>query len=447
MLTAPYIHFNQQEHQFDSNKLVTMVDYTNLYIKNLDPDVTSYDLFRKFKSFGKIVSARVMKDPSTGLSKGYGFVSFNQLDEAEAALHKMNGALINTKHIIISFHEHKKYLSPPPPPPPQSISRKSQNYPVQNYNPYHINHSMNNNVLPNSCLYSYSTPYSPCTLVNNNNNTNSNNTMNRLDHSVKTSTINPWNPTGIWINKPTSPEVPHYAYTQSMHASKVLSNAPSSTLVSPSVIHDTNYLHHYPPNEPSKGNHIQQQKIRDAVYQQLAEYQNRDLDDLVDMIQSLKKRELSLCLFNPTFLKQKIDEAYEALSLFKNDHNMNQMELLQKQSVSMTASTTTIATTPSLIHRHLDDEILEEKAVSSDHHVSAAGILSSLEGMSTNKKKRILGDILFPYVKSTGIKRSPYVTIHLLDHIPLEELVASIYDINDLKKKAHTAYLQLYSKE
>lgn len=112
---------------------MTMIDYTNLYIKNLDSDVTSYDLFKRFRVYGKIISARVMKDTITLKSKGYGFVSFTHMEEAQMALRQMNGALVNTKNIVVTFHEHKKQMNggakqqqqqqrPPPPPPSQQQS-------------------------------------------------------------------------------------------------------------------------------------------------------------------------------------------------------------------------------------------------------------------------------------------------------------------------------------
>jgi RNA recognition motif-containing protein len=85
-----------------------MIDYTNLYIKNLDPQVTSYDLFQRFRDFGKIISARVMRDTHTSISKGFGFVSFTSMDEANMAMQKMQGVKIHYKAIAITFHEPKK---------------------------------------------------------------------------------------------------------------------------------------------------------------------------------------------------------------------------------------------------------------------------------------------------------------------------------------------------
>lgn len=83
----------------------TFVDYQNLYIKNLDLSLDSEDLFRIFRKFGRIISARVMSYPGTGHSKGYGFVSFSRMDEAAAALQEMDGKTIGSKAICVSYHE------------------------------------------------------------------------------------------------------------------------------------------------------------------------------------------------------------------------------------------------------------------------------------------------------------------------------------------------------
>lgn len=86
----------------------SMVDYTNLYIKNLDLNVKSVDLFNNFRRFGRIISARVMKNAQTKQSKGFGFVSFSKADEAQRAKHEMNGEFILSKPVIVAFHEPKK---------------------------------------------------------------------------------------------------------------------------------------------------------------------------------------------------------------------------------------------------------------------------------------------------------------------------------------------------
>ena len=90
-----------------------LVDPTNLFVKGLDPIVTSQDLFAAFKPFGRIVSARVMRDEHTGLSKEFGFVSYTRAEDAAMAQQAMNGQGLDTTQgmtqaITVRFHEPKK---------------------------------------------------------------------------------------------------------------------------------------------------------------------------------------------------------------------------------------------------------------------------------------------------------------------------------------------------
>lgn len=84
------------------------VDPANLYIKGLDQSLTTDDLRAAFAPFGLITSARVMLDDQ-GVSKGFGFVSFETAEEAAAALQGMNGQRIGTsaKPVTVRFHEPK----------------------------------------------------------------------------------------------------------------------------------------------------------------------------------------------------------------------------------------------------------------------------------------------------------------------------------------------------
>ncbi|KAI8973767.1 hypothetical protein BDF20DRAFT_671612 [Mycotypha africana] len=80
----------------------------NLYIKNLEPHITNHDLSQAFRKFGRIISARVMTNPATGQSKGYGFVSFGRSEEAAAALREMDGVMLGNRSIIVAYHEPRK---------------------------------------------------------------------------------------------------------------------------------------------------------------------------------------------------------------------------------------------------------------------------------------------------------------------------------------------------
>jgi RNA recognition motif-containing protein len=46
----------------------------NLYVGNLNPETTEDSLLKIFSEFGEIVSVKIIKDPETGMSKGFGFV-------------------------------------------------------------------------------------------------------------------------------------------------------------------------------------------------------------------------------------------------------------------------------------------------------------------------------------------------------------------------------------
>lgn len=69
--------------------------YTNLYMKNLDLDITEALLKEKFSSFGKIVSLAISKDEN-GMSKGFGFVNYENPDDAKRALEAMNGTQLGS---------------------------------------------------------------------------------------------------------------------------------------------------------------------------------------------------------------------------------------------------------------------------------------------------------------------------------------------------------------
>ncbi|MBM4404970.1 MAG: RNA-binding protein [Chloroflexi bacterium] len=63
----------------------------NLYVGNLSPETTDYDLEDAFGKFGKVSVARVNIDRQTGRSRGFGFVDMPLKEESDAAILGMNG--------------------------------------------------------------------------------------------------------------------------------------------------------------------------------------------------------------------------------------------------------------------------------------------------------------------------------------------------------------------
>ncbi|PKK78883.1 hypothetical protein RhiirC2_728611 [Rhizophagus irregularis] len=62
----------------------------SLFIRNLDPGVGEKMLYDTF-------------NPDTGSGKGYGFISYDNLDSSDAAIDAMNGQYLMNKSITVSF--------------------------------------------------------------------------------------------------------------------------------------------------------------------------------------------------------------------------------------------------------------------------------------------------------------------------------------------------------
>lgn len=65
----------------------------NLYISGLPKSMTQHQLENMFASSGTIINSRILCDHSTGLSKGVGFIRFDQRNEAERAIKQLNGTI------------------------------------------------------------------------------------------------------------------------------------------------------------------------------------------------------------------------------------------------------------------------------------------------------------------------------------------------------------------
>ena len=75
----------------------------NLFVGNLDVEVDEKKLYDTFNSFGTILTTKIMRDPETGESRGFGFISFDTFEASDAALMQMNGQFLCNRPVQVSY--------------------------------------------------------------------------------------------------------------------------------------------------------------------------------------------------------------------------------------------------------------------------------------------------------------------------------------------------------
>jgi polyadenylate-binding protein len=95
--------------RYEQQKVERMQRYqgVNLYVKNLDDTINDDMLRTNFEKFGPVTSAKVMTDEQ-GRSKGFGFVCFEQSDDAAKALVDMNNTMIGNKPLYVALAQRKE---------------------------------------------------------------------------------------------------------------------------------------------------------------------------------------------------------------------------------------------------------------------------------------------------------------------------------------------------
>ena len=79
----------------------------NVFIKNLDKSIDTKNLKDIFSVFGNILSCKVPMDPN-GDSKCHGFIQFENEEDANKAIKKVNGMLVENKKVYVSHFMPKK---------------------------------------------------------------------------------------------------------------------------------------------------------------------------------------------------------------------------------------------------------------------------------------------------------------------------------------------------
>merc|ERR1712121_81547 len=87
---------------------VIMGDNSTIYVGQLDYHATDDDLRDAFEKFGEITRVSIVKDRDTGRSKGFAFVEFEKVDDAEDAIQGFDGKEIRNREVRVSMSKPKR---------------------------------------------------------------------------------------------------------------------------------------------------------------------------------------------------------------------------------------------------------------------------------------------------------------------------------------------------
>lgn len=73
-----------------------------LFIGNIDWKTTDEELQKLFAEYGEVEEAIIIKDKFSGRSKGFGFVTFTNAEEADKAIETLNGYDLNGRKIAVN---------------------------------------------------------------------------------------------------------------------------------------------------------------------------------------------------------------------------------------------------------------------------------------------------------------------------------------------------------
>ena len=73
----------------------------NLFVYNVPEHYQESDLNQLFANFGAVLSTRIQRDLNTGVSKGFGFVSYDDAQSAQSAIHALDGFSIGNKRLTV----------------------------------------------------------------------------------------------------------------------------------------------------------------------------------------------------------------------------------------------------------------------------------------------------------------------------------------------------------
>ena len=166
---------------------------SNLYIKNLDDQIDENKLQELFAKFGKITSVKIMRDENE-ISKGFGFVCFQNHVDAQNAIKELNGFALMTKPLYVALAQRKEVRTAQL--QAQYSNRLGKNMPFNNQFNNNRNYQYNNQYQkrftnrPNQMQNNYNRQKRNQNQTNQNNNASANNNNYRNNNQTFETPVN-----------------------------------------------------------------------------------------------------------------------------------------------------------------------------------------------------------------------------------------------------------------
>lgn len=97
-------HISKKDRQSKFEEM--KANFTNIYIKNIDQEVSDEEFRNLFEKFGEITSATLSRDQE-GKSRGFGFVNFSTHESAQAAVEEMNDKEVKSQRLYVGRAQKK----------------------------------------------------------------------------------------------------------------------------------------------------------------------------------------------------------------------------------------------------------------------------------------------------------------------------------------------------
>ncbi|KAG5543502.1 hypothetical protein RHGRI_016284 [Rhododendron griersonianum] len=100
LINDKQVYVGQFLRKQERDSALNKTTFNNVYVKNLSESTTEEDLTKIFGEYGPITSAAVMRD-GDGKSKCFGFVNFENADDAANAVEALNGKKNDDKELYV----------------------------------------------------------------------------------------------------------------------------------------------------------------------------------------------------------------------------------------------------------------------------------------------------------------------------------------------------------